>query len=195
MRKILFFAATLLFVACGSDRETGSKDAATPKVQTAKGKAAKDQGRIAYVELDSVNSKYQFCVDQNTALEQEQKGYANTLQQKATAIQNGMADLQKKMQSGQITSEAQYNKVAQGLQAQQQQYEQLERQYTEVIAKKTADLQSALQDSINNYIKLFNADGRFSLILGKQSVSILYAAPGYDITDEFIEGLNKRYKK
>lgn len=196
MKKILFLAATLVLAACGGDQPADKKAGATTKTQTAENKTdAKQQGRIAYVELDSVNAKYKFCVDQNAVLEQEQKTYANTLQQKANAIQNGMADLQKKVQSGQITSEAQYNQAAKNLQTQQQQYEQLERQYTETIAKKTADLQTALQDSINNYIKKFNADGRFSLILGKQSVSILYAAPGYDITDEFIEGLNKRYVK
>lgn len=194
MKKILFLAATLALAACGGDKAADPKGGSS-KAPAAAAKADGQTGRIAYVELDSVNARYQFCIDQNAALEQEQKGYANTLQQKATAIQNGMADLQKKMQSGQITSEAQYNQVAQGLQAQQQQYEKLEQQYSEAIAKKTSDLQNALQDSINNYIKEFNADGRFSLIMGKQSVSILYAAPGYDITDEFIEGLNKRYNK
>lgn len=197
MKKTLILAAALVLAACGGDKPADQKGgkAASTENKTEAGKNADSQGRIAYVELDSVNAKYQFCIDQNAALEQEQKGYANTLQTKANAIQQGMADLQKKMQSGQITSEAQYNKVAQGLQAQQQQYEKLEQQYTEAISKRTADLQQALQDSIDNYIKEFNADGRYSLILGKQSVSILYAAPGYDITDEFVEGLNKRYKK
>ena len=195
MKKILFFVAALLMVACSSSDKPADKNTPSSPKATSSAKTNEAEGRIAYVELDSVNSQYKFCVDQNEALEKEQQGYANTLQQKATAIQNGMADLQKKMQSGQITSEAQYNQIAQGLQAQQKQYEQLEQQYTEAIAKRTADLQSALQDSINNYIKIFNADGRFSLILGKQSVSILYAAPGYDITAEFVEGLNKRYKK
>ncbi len=194
MKKILFLAFALTLTACNSNK-SDNKPAAESNKKEAATKAEVAQGRIAYVELDSVNSRYQFCIDQNEALTQEQTGYATTLQQKAAAIQNGMTDLQKKVQSGQITSEAQYNKIAQGLQAQQQQYEQLEQQYAEAISKKTSDLQKALQDSIDNYIKEYNADGRFSLILGKQSVSILYAAPGYDITDEFIDGLNKRYKK
>ncbi len=194
MKKILILAAALVLVACGSDNSADQKGGKPAKTATAP-KADGTQGAIAYVELDSVNSKYQFVIDQNAALEQEQKGYQNTLQQKASAIEQGAAQLQQKMQSGQIKSEAEYNKAAQSLQSQQQSLQNLEQQYGEAISKRTADLQSALQDSINNYIKVFNADGKYSLILGKQSVSILYAAPGYDITDEFIEGLNKRYKK
>lgn len=195
MKKILFLAAAITLAACNGNDKPAQTKANAPKSESKATTAENNGGRIAYVELDSVNNKYQFCVDQNAALEQEQQKYANTLQQKAKAIEQGAADLQKKMQSGQITSEAQYNQAAQRLQNLQQEYAKLEEQYTQAIAKRTADLQAALQDSINNYISVFNADQRFSLILGKQSVSILYAAPGYDITDEFIEGLNKRYKK
>ncbi|MBP3227644.1 MAG: OmpH family outer membrane protein [Bacteroidaceae bacterium] len=194
MKKILFLAAALALTACGGDKPADKKPAAkTAAAADAKGDA--QQGRIAYVDLDSVNARYSFCVEQNEALEQQQKSYASTLQQKAQALQNGIADFQKKMQNGQITSEAQAKQVQSNLEAQQRQYEQLEAQYSETIANKTQALQTALLDSINNYMAVFNADGRYSLIMGKQSVSILYAAPGYDITDEFIEGLNKRYQK
>jgi outer membrane protein len=53
-----------------------------------------------------------------------------------------------------------------------------------------------LADSLTNYLEIFNADGRYDLILSNSARdNVLMAADGYDITDQVIEGLNARYKK
>ena len=53
-----------------------------------------------------------------------------------------------------------------------------------------------LTDSLNNYLKEFNADGRYHIILSNSAKdNVLWAAEQYDITNEVIEGMNARYAK
>jgi outer membrane protein len=53
-----------------------------------------------------------------------------------------------------------------------------------------------LADSLNNFLKEFNADGRFHIILSNSAKdNVLMANEQYDITEEVINGLNARCKK
>ena len=53
-----------------------------------------------------------------------------------------------------------------------------------------------LADSLNNFLKEFNADGRYHVILSNTAKdNVLMAAEQYDITDEIVSGLNARCKK
>ena len=53
---------------------------------------------------------------------------------------------------------------------------------------------SALRDSIQNFLNIYNKDKKFSIIFSKQGDNLLYADKAYDITKEVIAGLNKAYK-
>ena len=51
-----------------------------------------------------------------------------------------------------------------------------------------------LRDSINSFLKIYNKDKGYSLILSNTGFdNLLYADPAYNITNEIVEGLNKRY--
>ena len=57
-------------------------------------------------------------------------------------------------------------------------------------------LNQQLADSLNTFLKEFNADGRYHIILSNTAKdNVLMAAEEYDITDEVINGLNARCKK
>ena len=63
------------------------------------------------------------------------------------------------------------------------------------MAKATQQNQQVLRDSLDNFLKEFNRDGRYKLILSRSGDNVLYADPAVDITNEVVAGLNKRYKK
>ena len=63
------------------------------------------------------------------------------------------------------------------------------------MAKATQQYQQVLRDSLDNFLKEFNRDGRYKLILSRSGDNVLYADPAVDITNEVVAGLNKRYKK
>ncbi len=46
-----------------------------------------------------------------------------------------------------------------------------------------------------HFLDAYNKDKKYDLILTKQGDNILYAAKRFDITNDVINGLNKRYKK
>jgi len=46
------------------------------------------------------------------------------------------------------------------------------------------------------FLKEYNADGRFQVILNNQGKdNVLMAAEGMDITEDVVAGMNARYKK
>jgi outer membrane protein len=51
-----------------------------------------------------------------------------------------------------------------------------------------------LRDSLQHFLAAYNKDKKYDMILTKQGDNILYAAKRFDITDDVINGLNKRYK-
>ena len=50
-----------------------------------------------------------------------------------------------------------------------------------------------LQDSIDNYVKIYAKQKGYDMILSKAST--FYIDPKYDVTDEVVKGLNQRYTK
>lgn len=154
-----------------------------------------DQQGVVYVDIDTLQLQYAFCKEGQKSLENKQEGYRKQLNAKGQALQNALMDYQKKMQSGAFTSQQQAESAQSSLQRQQQQLQQYQQQVEEEMAKAAETYNKALRDSINNFLREFNADGRYKMILSKSGDNMLYAAPSLDITQEVVAGLNKRYKK
>ena len=75
----------------------------------------------------------------------------------------------------------------------QQDLENLRQKLSNDFLTEQNALNQQLQDSVNMFLREYNADGHLHLILN--SAVVMNKVVGYDITDEVIEGLNKRYKK
>lgn len=190
-------AAALTLTACGKKQPAQQvKSNGLPQA------GAKAQGgEVAFVDIDSLASQYEYYKNCKNSLEAKQKAFQNQIDQKAKNLQNAMMAFQKKLQSGGFTSEQQAQAEQNRILQQQQQLQQ----FTERINKEAQEIalnyQSALRDTLNNYLKEYNKDGRFKIILSKSDTegkvfsNILYADKGLDITDDVVAGLNKRYSK
>jgi outer membrane protein len=78
----------------------------------------------------------------------------------------------------------------------QQELQELEAKLTEDIMLENQKLNMQLADTLNNFLKEFNADGRYHVILSNSAKdNVLMAAEQYDITTEVIDALNARCKK
>ena len=78
----------------------------------------------------------------------------------------------------------------------EQELQELEAKLTQDIMLENQKLNVQLADSLTNYLKEFNADGRYHVILSNTAKdNVLMAAEQYDITDEVVAGLNARCKK
>ena len=161
-------ALSLLMVQCGNKQAAPNQSVSDDTTISSYG----DKLPIAYINVDSLLSKYNYA-----------------------------KDLNEKMINKQENARASINEKARQLKKEQDEYQRLE--------KKAADLQEYAQrlenenmleqqkmlmqmnDSINLFIKEYNKEKKYEAIFN--NASTLYINPQYDITNEVVELLNKRY--
>lgn len=157
--------------------------------------AAASTGAVAVVDIDTLAMQYEYCKEGQKALEAKQEAYRKQLTSKGQALQNAMMDFQKKAQNGTFTSQQQAEAAQTQLQKQQQSLQSFQEKIETEMAKATQEYQEVLRDSLKSFIKDYNSDGRFKVIISKSGDNVLYTDPAVDITKDVVAGLNKRYKK
>ena len=150
--------------------------------------------KIAYVEVDSLMSQYNFCKEYTLILQKKSNNARNTLNQKGAQLQKAAANFQEKLQSNGFASREEAERVQMALQRQQQDLQELQNRLGSELDAETAKFNDALRDSLQNFLKVYNKSKKYDIILSKAGDNILYAAKKYDITQDVINGLNKRYK-
>lgn len=160
-----------------------------------KAELAKASNSVAIVDIDTLAAKYKYCIEGQKELEAKQKTYSQQLNAKGQALQKAVADFQNKLQNGGYTSQQQAENAQAQLQKQQQALQSFQNKIESEMADATMKYQQVLRDSLNNFIKVYNSDGRYQIILSKSGDNVLYANPAVDITNDVVTGLNQRYKK
>lgn len=151
---------------------------------------------VAYLNLDSLLANYTFAQEAQEKLMSKQEDARLKLNTKARTLQNEMADFQRKLDNNAFLSRERAENEANRLQKKQQDLQELEAKLTNDILAENQSLNMQLRDTLNAYLAEYNADGKYQIIFAnQQSDNVLVAQPGYDITDEVISALNKRYTK
>ncbi|MCR4664870.1 MAG: OmpH family outer membrane protein [Paludibacteraceae bacterium] len=151
---------------------------------------------IAYLNVDSLLANYTFAQEAQEKLMTKQEDARLKLNQNARTLQNEMADFQKKYENNAFLSAERAQSEYQRLQKKQQDLEELENKLAQDIMMENQKLNIQLADSLTAFLKDFNADGRYQIIMSNNAKdNILMAADVYDITNEIVEGMNARYKK
>ena len=149
--------------------------------------------RIAFIEIDTLTAQYEFA--KQTTLELEKKGTnaRNTIQSKTQQLEKNVAAFQQKLQSNGFTSREQAENAQAALQRDQNNLMALQQRLESELANEQQKFLQAFQDSLDSFLKDYNADKKFDLILNK--AAILHAGKRFDITEDVVNGMNKRYKK
>ncbi len=183
---------TAIFYSC--NYKQGQAPSTTKESLSAAKGEKEESGKIAYVCIDTIINSYEFCVEHSKVLEKRMNNIKATLASKGKALQNSAISFQQKVQSGAITSQEQAQKIQASLQKQQIELENLQDKYTAQFERERQKYNDAMKDSIENFLKDFNKDHKYSMILSKVENNILYADKKLDITEDVLNGLNKRYK-
>lgn len=187
---VLVAAVVALFAIFFSNKP--AKGTAEPAAVIASGEALP----VAYLNVDSLLTNYTFAQDASERLMQKQEDARLKLNTKARSLQNEMADFQRKLDNNAFLSRERAEKEQQRLIKKQQDLQDLEAKLTEDIMLENQTLNKQLADTLTQFLQTFNADGRYQIILSNTAKdNVLMAADQYDITNEVIAGLNKRYKK
>ena len=189
MKKYFFSALAIaaMMVSCNN---------ASPKMddQPASGSASGAGIKIAYVEVDSLMTQFDFAKDYSESLQKKSINARNTLTQKGNALQAAVNNFQQKLNNNGFQSREQAASVQAAIERQQRDLQDLQARLETELANETAKFNEALRDSLQNFLKDYNADKKFDLILSKAGDNILMADKKFDITQDVINGLNKRYK-
>ena len=190
MKKYMFLAAAAIVALASCNNESPKMDEKPAADDAGQGGSVK----IAYVEVDSLMTQYEFCKEFTLILEKKSTNARNTLNSKGQALQSAMANFQQKLQNNGFTSREQAEGQQAAIQRQQQSLQELQARLENELANETNKYNEGLRDSLQHFLAAYNKDKKFDLILTKQGDNILYAAKRFDITNDVINGLNKRYK-
>ena len=190
MKKYMILAAAAMVALASCNNESPKMDEKTD----ANGEAGKGGVKIAYVEVDSLMTQYEYCKEFTEILQRKSNNARNTLTQKGQALQNAMANFQQKLQNNGFTSREQAESQQAAIQRQQQSLQDLQIRLENELANETQTYNDGLRDSLLHFLDKYNKDKKYDLILTKQGDNILYAAKNFNITNDVINGLNKAYK-
>ena len=187
MKKYIFSALAIaaMMVSCNN---------AAPKIDDQPAATSGDGLKIAFVEVDSLMTQYDFAKDYSVTLQKKSNNARNTLTQKGNALQAAVNNFQQKINNNGFQSREQAASVQNAIQRQQNDLQELQARLENELATETAKFNEALRDSLQNFLKAYNADKKFDLILSKAGDNILLGSSQLDITQDVINGLNKRYK-
>jgi len=191
MKKYMMMAAAVALLASCNNASPKMDEKADATTENAYNKGGV---KIAYVEVDSLMTQYEFCKEFTIILQKKSNNARNTLNQKGQALQNAMVNFQQKLQNNGFTSREQAEAQQNAIQRQQQSLQDLQVRLENELASETAKYNEGLRDSLMHFLDKYNKDKKFDLILTKQGDNILYAAKRFDITNDVINGLNKAYK-
>ena len=151
---------------------------------------------VAYLNVDSLLVNYTFAIEATDKLLSKQEDARLKMNTKVRTFENKVAEFQRKLENNAFISRESAEKQQQKLMKEEQELQELEAKLTQDIMIENQKLNQQLADSLTNFLQIFNADGRYHVILSNTAKdNVLMASEAYDITDEVIEGLNARYNK
>jgi outer membrane protein len=151
--------------------------------------------KIAYVELDSLMNQYQLYKDYSEVLTHKGNNIQNTLAKKQRALESHAAAVQKKYESNGFTTRDELERAQAGIQREQQELAQLADRLNSEFNEEQARINAEAKDSIQSFLKRYNKTKKYDYVMVKAGDNLLIANPKYDITQDIVKGLNKRYKR
>ena len=189
---ILAIAVIVLFILFFT--KNGSVTTSPNTTYTAKNKSGKLP--IAYINVDSLLSNYQFAKDANESLIRKQEDSRLNINTKARQLQVEMGEFQRKLENNAFLSRERAEQEQVRLQKKQQELQQMDGKLSQELMQVQQKMSEGLRDTITKFIKEYNKDGKYEMILSNTSSdNVLWASKGYDITEEVTKMLNERFEK
>ncbi|MDL2213287.1 OmpH family outer membrane protein [Bacteroides sp. OttesenSCG-928-N06] len=179
----------LLFAQC-----SGNAGNTTTSIATGEGATVSSNMKIAYVEIDTLLVQYNFWNDLNEVMMKKEENVRATLNQEARKLEKEMQDFQRKIDNNAFVSRERAEQEQARIMKKQQDLQNLQNKLSEELAIENQKNSLMLRDSINSFLKEYNKGKGYSMIISNTGFdNLLYADPQYNITQEIVEGLNKRY--
>lgn len=188
LNGLMALALVLMFTQCADNKSNGSTNNAPAAV------SGPANMKIAYVEIDSLLTKYRFWNDLNEMMIKKEENIRTTLNEKAKDLDSEMREFQRKLENNGFASRERAEQENLRISQKQRDLQQLQEKLSNELQAENQKNSLQLRDSINSFLKIYNKDKGYSLIISNTGFdNLLYADPVFNITNEIVEGLNARY--
>lgn len=188
MKKLTLAVATVLAIAGTSCSDSG-KSSVLSAARVA-GDSVASGCNIRYIDIDSVLSAYTLAQELTAQQQKEMIAFESAARQKQTDLQRRESQIQNKYQNnGYLTQESMETDIK-DLQKRQTEANNWMNTHQNRIATLMATQQQRLNDSLQNFLRDYNAVYHYDAILDKK---VGFFDPSLDITADIIQGLNERY--
>ena len=184
--KVALFAAVVMMATTSCN----DKPAEAPKAASG---TALENLNIRYIDEDSIMANYNLAKDINEAMLRRQNQFDAAQKQRANEISKFGNAMQQKYQNNQYLTEEAFNADQAKLQKMQADAENYLASLQQSIQNELNQSQLQLLDSIDNFMKDYAKKKGYDMVLRKSAT--LFIDEKFDVTNEVIEGLNKRYNK
>lgn len=150
--------------------------------------------KIGYVDIDTLESQYDYFKKRKAEFEARQKSIDAELERLANSLQNDYVNLQKKAEKGQL-SQTEGEAAQQSLMKRQQELEVKRQNLAEKYLKDQETFNKEIHDNLHAYIEKYNEEKGYDYILSySKDGSILFANKALDVTQDIVEGMNNEKK-
>jgi outer membrane protein len=150
---------------------------------------------VAYVDVDSLLINFDFYNKLVSAYEDKLSKQTASLNANYEKLQNEVIAFEQKARNNVFISQERMTQEHTRIQRMQQDIEKKAEQMQQELGLEQRLIQQQLTDSLTLGIKEFNTPQKYQMIFTKTGNStILYADPQYNITNDVIVFLNKRFK-
>lgn len=188
LKGLTIVAVAILFAQCAKNSEVEST------ASSANNSSTNSELKLAYVDVDSLLTKYQLSIDINEEMVKKAEDVRLTLNQKANALAKEKQEFQSKVENNAFLSKERAEQEYTRLLKKERELEELNNKLQGSLAEANMSNTQRLRDSISTYLKEYNAEKKYSMIFSRTGFeNILHAEEAYNITKEIVDGLNSIY--
>ncbi|MFN7274161.1 MAG: OmpH family outer membrane protein [Bacteroidota bacterium] len=148
--------------------------------------------KVAYFEGDSLQSQFDYYKEVQLQLQTKANENQRQIGQMRTILTNKYQELQK---LSQMLSQAEMANKQQEFLQQEKAFQGKEKMLADEFQEEQIRKLQDVKKKIEDYLKTYNQEKGYALILNNYPDLIYYKDPAYDITADLISGLNKMYPK
>ena len=169
---------------------SSTKRSSVASTQKCKDSSTHHGNKVAYIDLDSLQSSYEYYKLLKADFEKQQASSNNQVADLQRRYQARAMQLQQKgptmNQQDQESAMKEINQMQQGLQEKKQ---SLDNELFNYNSKMKEDILTRIQ----NFLKEYNKDGRFDYIFSYEPGFMFYKDTALNITRDVVTGLNEEY--
>lgn len=152
-------------------------------------------GKLAYVNIDTLEAKYELLKTKREEFKKRQGEMENELQLSYSEMQNDANEVQKKAQANTLT-QSEYEAAQKRLMQMQKSLETRKQSLTDQLMKEQDDFNKDLKTRLDAFIDGYNKDKHYDFIFTYTSAgsSLLYVNKALDITKDVVDGMNASSK-